>query len=92
MTLHLVLRSKEELSTLKDLIPGALSGIEYEDSYMYVKLHYTNTKEPKWSMAYVVTRAPTSMLMSLDELQQWLLLVSMSWSPEEALTQITGGT
>lgn len=89
MILHVVLKSKEELSTLKSMIPGVLIVTEYEDSYLYVKLQYSNSKI---TMAYAVTRALTGFLVSIEELQHWLLLVSMSWSPEEALNQITGGT
>ena len=43
-------------------------------------------------MAYVVTRAIPEFLVSIEELQQWVLLVSLGCNFEEALTQITGGT
>ena len=89
MILHVVLKSKEELSTLKSMIPGALRITEYEDSYLYVKLQYSNSK---FTMAYVVTRAIPEFLVSIEELQQWVLLVSLGCNFEEALTQITGGT
>lgn len=89
MILHVVLKSKDELSTLKSMIPGALIVTEYEDSYLYVKLQYSNSK---FTMAYVVTRAIPEFLVSIEELQQWVLLVSLGCNFEEALTQITGGT
>lgn len=89
MILHVVLKSKEELSTLKSLITKPLLGIEYEDSFLYIELQYINSK---CTCAHIIKTFTPKVLVSIEELQHWLLLVSMSWSPEEALTQITGGT
>jgi len=87
--LHVVLKSKEELSTLKSLIHRAILGVECEDSFLYVELQYIKSK---CTWAHVVKTSVNGVLISIEELQHWLLLVSMSWSPEEALNQITGGT
>ena len=89
MILYVVLKSKEELSTLKSLIVRTLVGIEYEDSFLYVELQYIKST---CTCAHILKTSIPKVLVSIEELQHWLLLVSMSWSPEEALTQITGGT
>lgn len=90
MILHVVLKSKEELSTLKEIVLGGFRDTVYEDSYIYVKLSYN--KQHRWNMGYVTTNPITGLLVSIEELQQWLLLVSLGCNFEEALTQITGGT
>lgn len=89
MILHVVLKSKEELSTLKSLISRAILGVEYEDSFLYVELQYIKST---CTCAHILKTPIPKVLISVEELQHWLLLVSMSWSPEEALTQIIGGT
>ena len=89
MILHVVLKSKEELSTLRALTDLVFSNIRFEDSFIFMKLHFIRNQ---CAMGYTVSDAPKSPMLSIEELQHWLLLVSMSWSPEEALTQITGGT
>ena len=89
MILHVVLKSKEELSTLRALTDLVFSNIRFEDSFIFMKLHFIRNQ---CAMGYTVLDAPKSPMLSIEELQHWLLLVSMSWSPEEALTQITGGT
>lgn len=90
MLLHVVLKSKEELSTLKEIVLGGFKGVVYEDSYIYVKLEYS--KQHKWLMGYVLTTPISELLISIEELQQWLLLVSLGCNFEESLCQITGGT
>ena len=89
MILYVVLKSKEELSTLRTLTDLVFSNIRFEDSFIFMKLHFIRNQ---CAMGYAVSDAPKSPMLSIEELQHWLLLVSMSWSPEEALTQITGGT
>lgn len=90
MFLHVVLKSKEELSTLRTTFPNKPFGnIQFEDSFIFMKLQFMRNQ---CAMGYAVSDAPKSPMLSIEELQHWLLLVSMSWSPEEALTQITGGT
>lgn len=89
MFLHVVLKSKEELSTLRTLTDLVFSNIRFEDSFIFMKLHFIRNQ---CAMGYTVSDAPKSPMLSIEELQHWLLLVSMSWSPEEALNQITGGT
>ena len=89
MILHVVLKSKEELSTLRTLTDLVFSNIRFEDSFIFMKLQFMRNQ---CAMGYAVSDAPKSPMLSIEELQHWLLLVSMSWSPEEALTQITGGT
>ena len=89
MILHVVLKSKEELSTLRTLTDLVFSNIRFEDSFIFMKLQFIRNQ---CAMGYAVSDAPKSPMLSIEELQHWLLLVSMSWSPEEALTQITGGT
>ena len=90
MILHVVLKSKEELSTLKTTLPNVLHGnLIFEDSYIFMKLHFLRNQ---CATGYSVSDAPKSPMLSIEELQHWLLLVSMSWSPEEALNQIPGGT
>lgn len=88
MILHVVLKSKEELSTLRALTDLVFSNIRFEDSFIFMKLHFIRNQ---CAMGYTVSDAPKSPMLSIEELQHWLLLVSMSWSPEEALNQITGG-
>ena len=87
MFLHVVLKSKEELSTLRTLTDLVFSNIRFEDSFIFMKLHFIRNQ---CAMGYTVSDAPKSPMLSIEELQHWLLLVSMSWSPEEALNQITG--
>mgnify|MGYP003539980967 FL=1 len=89
MILHVVLKSKEELSTLKTISNKPFGNIQFEDSFIFMKLQFIRNQ---CAMGYTVSDAPKSPILSIEELQHWLLLVSMSWSPEEALTQITGGT
>lgn len=89
MILHVVLKSKEELSTLRTLTDLVFSNIRFEDSFIFMKLQFIRNQ---CAMGYAVSDAPKSTMLSIEELQHWLLLVSMSWSPEEALNQITGGT
>lgn len=89
MILYVVLKSKEELSTLRTLTDLVFSNIRFEDSFIFMKLHFIRNQ---CAMGYTVSDAPKSPMLSIEELQHWLLLVSMSWSPEEALNQITGGT
>ena len=87
MILHVVLKSKEELNTLRTLTDLVFSNIQFEDSFIFMKLHFIRNQ---CAMGYVFSDAPKSPMLSIEELQHWLLLVSMSWSPEEALNQITG--
>ena len=89
MILHVVLKSKEELSTLRTLTDLVFSNIRFEDSFIFMKLQFIRNQ---CAMGYAVSDAPKSPMLSIEELQHWLLLVSMSWSHEEALNQITGGT
>ena len=89
MILHVVLKSKEELNTLRTLTDLVFSNIQFEDSFIFMKLQFIRNQ---CAMGYAVSDAPKSPMLSIEELQHWLLLVSMSWSPEEALNQITGGT
>ena len=89
MILHVVLKSKEELNTLRTLTDLVFSNIQFEDSFIFMKLHFIRNQ---CAMGHTVSDTPKSPMLSIEELQHWLLLVSMSWSPEEALNQITGGT
>ena len=89
MILYVVLKSKEELSTLRTLTDLVFSNIRFEDSFIFMKLQFIRNQ---CAMGYTVSDAPKTPMLSIEELQHWLLLVSMSWSPEEALNQITGGT
>ena len=89
MILHVVLKSKEELSTLRTMTDLLFGNIQFEDSFIFMQLHFIRNQ---CAMGYAVSDAPKSPMLSIEELQHWLLLVSMSWSPEEALNQITGGT
>lgn len=89
MILHVVLKSKEELSTLRTMSDLVFGNIQFEDSFIFMKLQFIRNQ---CAMGYAVSDTPKSPMLSIEELQHWLLLVSMSWSPEEALNQITGGT
>ena len=89
MILYVVLKSKEELSTLRTMTDLVFSNIRFEDSFIFMKLQFIRNQ---CAMGYAVSDAPKSPMLSIEELQHWLLLVSMSWSPEEALIQIIGGT
>ena len=85
MILHVVLKSKEELSTLRTTFPNKPFGnIQFEDSFIFMKLQFMRNQ---CAMGYAVSDDPKTPMLSIEELQHWLLLVSMSWSPEEALTR-----